>query len=239
MRDSAMRLLLPFALVSTACGSGDLTLPGPGDPASLRIVTGNEQQGRPGEPLNEPLVVQLLDALGTPVAGKGVTFRFTSDVPEAALDPGTAPTDDQGRASAWVTLGTLVGAQSIEALVAVDGEDLRVRFDQTAIAETGGEGGGGGGEVPEPPQPPGRGNPGVDDGGNGGGNGNGGGPGIDNGGGGGNQGGGVGGGGGGGSGAAGGGGEDGSGKDKGAGKDKGKGKDKDHGNDKGREKGGG
>lgn len=141
---------------AAACGGADLTLPGPGEPAALTIVAGDEQQALVGEALADPLVVQLVDGEGMPVEGRDVVFRFTDDLPEAVVDPGSVPTDSLGHAAVRARLGRREGSQAIEALVAVPGEDLRVRFQLTAMPQedpggaegpptTGGDGGGGGG----------------------------------------------------------------------------------------------
>lgn len=138
---SSSILVLGFA----ACGSGDLMLPGPGDPASLTIVAGDGQRATLGQALTDPLIVEVRDGENRPVAGTRVTFRFTDDLPEAAVDPGIAPTDGQGRAAARVQLGRLAGYQAIEAEVASKGPDLRVRFRLTALpADPPPDGGGGG-----------------------------------------------------------------------------------------------
>ena len=144
---SLCRLPLTFALAA-ACGGGELTLPGAGDPATLVIVAGDGQLGPKGQLLADPLVVEVRDGIGRPVAGADVAFRFTVEVPDASVDPGAAPTDGLGRASAHAQLGNRSGAQPIEATVAVPGEDLRVRFQLTALPDDpppDGTGGGGGG----------------------------------------------------------------------------------------------
>lgn len=154
---------VPFLLsipAAAACGGDDLTLPGPGDPAALRIVAGDDQRGLLGEPLSDPLVVQLVDVEGLPIAGRAVVFRFTDDVPDATVEPGSVPTDADGQASVRARLGRREGSQGIEALVPVSGEDLRVRFRLTALTPDDG-----GGDEPSPASPP--------DGGNGGGGGTG------------------------------------------------------------------
>jgi hypothetical protein len=143
-------------MLAAACGGADLTLPGPGEPAALTIVAGDEQQALLGEALADPLVVQLVDGEGMPVEGRDVVFRFTDDLPDAAVDPGSVPTNSLGHAAVRARLGRREGSQAIEALVAVPGEDLRVRFQLTAMPQedpggtgepptTGGNGGGGGG----------------------------------------------------------------------------------------------
>lgn len=154
--------LLSFALIAGACGGGDLTLPGPGTPATLTIIAGDGQSGSQGQPLADPLVVEVRDGEGRALAGTIVAFRFTDSLPDALVDPGSAPTDVEGHATAHAQLGRRTGAQAIEAEVAVPGQDLRVRFQLTATANPtpggGGEGGGGnggGGSNPPPaPSPP-------------------------------------------------------------------------------------
>jgi hypothetical protein len=145
MRDASPSAALLLALLSAACGGSDLTLPDAGDPATLTIVAGDGQQGSQGQTLSQPLVVKVQDGLGRPVAGTNVAFRFTDNVPDAAVDPGAAATDEQGQASARAQLGRREGAQVIEAEVAGPGPDLRVEFQLTAKANDRGNGGGGGG----------------------------------------------------------------------------------------------
>src|SRR5262245_28176502 len=98
-----VRLVLPFIALA-ACGGENLTLPGPGVPATLEIVSGDEQSAPVGEPLTQPLVVELLDATGGPVPNATVSFRFTDDQPDALIDPTTRPTDASGQASASARL---------------------------------------------------------------------------------------------------------------------------------------
>ena len=161
--------------VAVGCG-GDLTLPGSGEPAALSIVSGDDQSATVGEALSSPLVVQLADARGHPVLGAIVTFRFSDDPPDAAVDPSAPATDSLGQASANARLGSTPGSQPIDAQVAMPGEDLQVRFRLTALAKAppgGGQDGGDGndGGSAGPPSPGGGDQPG--DGGSGGGGGNG------------------------------------------------------------------
>jgi hypothetical protein len=160
-------LLLPLLLFSgvAGCGAGDLTLPGPGEPASLTIVGGNRQQGAPGEVVPEPLIVELVDAIGHPVPGRVVAFQFLDPLDGAVVDPGTGATDTAGRVSVRARLGPETGAQPLDAFVARPGEDLRVRFDLRATAPD--PGGGDGGGVTPPVPPPDDGNPGPGGGGGG------------------------------------------------------------------------
>jgi uncharacterized membrane protein YgcG len=135
-------VLLLLSIPPAACGGDDLTLPGPGEPAALSIVAGDGQRGPLGAALSDPLVVQLVDTEGLPVEGRAVVFRFTDDVPDAAIDPASAPTDADGHAAVRARLGRRAGSQGIEAVVPAPGEDLRVRFRLTALPLDDGDDGG-------------------------------------------------------------------------------------------------
>jgi hypothetical protein len=165
------RSVLAFAVLAVACGGDDLTLPGPGDPATLSIISGDGQRGTVGETVPQPLVVQLSDGAGHPIAGATVTFQFSDSLPDAAVDPVAPATDTLGQAAANARLGTVPGDQAIEAQVARPGQDLQVRFRLVALAKTpagGGDGGDGGSAGPPPTGGGGGDNP---DGGGGGGGG--------------------------------------------------------------------
>jgi len=71
-------------------------------PARLNVVSGNNQQGRPGQRLPQPLVVELLNSNNAPVAGFPVQWSVTP-AGAATLDNTSATTDAQGRAQTNVT----------------------------------------------------------------------------------------------------------------------------------------
>jgi hypothetical protein len=165
MRVPMWSVLPLLSMPAAACGGTDLTLPGPGDPAALSIVAGDGQRGPLGEALTDPLVVRLVDLDGLPVEGRDVVFRFTDEVPDATVDPESVPTDTAGVAEVRARLGRQEGLQGIEALVAVPGEDLRVRFRLTALPPDDGDDGG---ATPAPPPDDGNGGGGGAGGGGGG-----------------------------------------------------------------------
>lgn len=70
----------------------------------LTIVSGKGQQGILGQPLAQPLVVQVIDDAGAALPGLVVQWQVTSG--SAALNPATSTTNAQGRASTTVTLNT-------------------------------------------------------------------------------------------------------------------------------------
>src|SRR5206468_8716155 len=81
-----------------SCGGGsDVGVPDQPDPAAIVVASGDAQRGAVGEILPEPLVVQVSDKSGHPIAGKRVVFSL----PEAELgelDPLEVNTDANGRA---------------------------------------------------------------------------------------------------------------------------------------------
>lgn len=84
-------------------------------PAALVIVSGNNQQGRLGQVLAQPLVIRLVDQNGALIPGVAVQWRVTKG--DATLDPASGVTDAKGEASTRVTLNS-VGA--VEVTVTVD-----------------------------------------------------------------------------------------------------------------------
>ena len=99
-------------VAAAGCGGGsDLTLPG-GDPAAVTLIQGDEQNGRAGEALPQPLVVSVTDGTGRPIDGATVVFVLSDPGPGASIAPDTTTTDADGHASATVVLGTRPGTQT-------------------------------------------------------------------------------------------------------------------------------
>ena len=84
-------------------------------PASLTIVSGNNQTGTPGSALANALVVQVQDAEGGAVDGVMVTFEVTAG--GGSLSAETVTTDAQGRAQTRLTLGSERAINSVRASV--------------------------------------------------------------------------------------------------------------------------
>jgi hypothetical protein len=120
-------------LVLVRCGGDDLNLPSEADPAELALVDGNNQRGAAGELLEQPLVVLVKDRRGQPVEQQRVAFRLGSEAPGAVLDPDTAMTAADGKASARWTLGNTSGPQTVVANV-VGADRLEVTFQATVGA---------------------------------------------------------------------------------------------------------
>ena len=84
-------------------------------PASLTIVSGNNQAGTPGNALANPLIVEVQDAEGGAVDGVMVTFEVTAG--GGTLSAETATTDAHGRAQTSLTLGSEREINSVRASV--------------------------------------------------------------------------------------------------------------------------
>lgn len=142
-----MRFSVALVCLLAGCSGGDLTLPDSADPVTprpvtLRIVSGDDQRAEAGDLLDEPLVAQVLDSDANPVPGTTVEFEFLGDVAGAAIDPAVTTSDAEGRAVAFVRLGTESGEHLIIARVpGTASPDLTARFSAVALGSDGGGGG--------------------------------------------------------------------------------------------------
>jgi hypothetical protein len=120
----------PNTLTATVAGLASVTLAATasvGAPASLVLVSGDQQSGGPGEELPLPVVVQVRDAYGNGVPG--VAVNMTS--PSGSFVPPIAKTNESGEASARWMLGLSEGPHSaIASLQAPQG----IRVGMTATA---------------------------------------------------------------------------------------------------------
>jgi Glucodextranase, domain B len=84
--------------------------------SAVRVFSGNNQSVPIATPLPQPLVAQVLDSFGNPVANRAVVFRVTAQDGTLAAGSSTAAndvivtTDGQGLARAQLTVGTHAGA---------------------------------------------------------------------------------------------------------------------------------
>lgn len=99
-------------------------------PANFEAVSGNAQAGPVGQPLPQPLVVEATDQLGNPIAGLAVAFAVTGG--GGSVQPTTATTGVNGRASAVLTLGPVPGPHEVTATIM--GTTFLATFTATATA---------------------------------------------------------------------------------------------------------
>jgi serine protease len=104
MRFSRSLWLLTAGVSLAACGGSDPSR----IPAAIVPVSGNNQTGAAGAALTQPLLVQVNDKSGDPIAG--VKVNFSAGTGSGTLQPATATTNRQGQASAVWTLGTTAGS---------------------------------------------------------------------------------------------------------------------------------
>ena len=88
----------------------------PESPSRLEIISGDGQQGAPGDTLTQTLIVEVRDQYGNPLPGATVTFTVTAG--DGTLSDTTATTDENGRASVTLTLGPQPGTNTVVATVA-------------------------------------------------------------------------------------------------------------------------
>ena len=78
---------------------------------TFEIISGEDQRGTPGAPLEEPFVVEVRDQSDKPVPGVQVTFTVTAG--GGAIQPKIAVTDANGRAESTLTLGAEPGTNTV------------------------------------------------------------------------------------------------------------------------------
>ena len=118
-RSSVRPLVVLVACLATAVSAGMATAAGSTDPgkpkAKIRKVAGDKQHGTIGQPLPEPLVVEVIDEGGTPVPNVPVEF-----LPEDGdCDPPDATTDGEGKAKTHYIPGPGKKTQKIEVVCPV------------------------------------------------------------------------------------------------------------------------
>jgi uncharacterized protein (TIGR03437 family) len=97
--------------------------------SNMTIVSGNNQSANVSATFPTPLTVQIKDANNNPVAGATVGFAVTSG--NASLNPTSAVTDSQGRASTTATASTNPGAIIVTASYA----SVNATFSLTAVPQ--------------------------------------------------------------------------------------------------------
>jgi Big-like domain-containing protein len=127
---AAVALLLGLA----GCG-GDLTLPASTPTGlSLAVLDGDRQTGTVGQPLQNPVVVEVKTGAGAPMPDRQVVFVATGSG-AGTFDPDTALTDAQGKALTHWVLGTAPGTYTAEArIVPQDDSAPPVAFQAAAVA---------------------------------------------------------------------------------------------------------
>ena len=132
-------LLLPLGvLLVGSCGDSTGT-DDAGPPAAMEILDGDEQEGRAGAELPEPLVVRVTDEGGNPVPDQHVNWRVTTG--GGSVFAGAGLTNSNGEVRERWTLGTVAGSEQQVEVRAVDNETgeplVFATFSATALPGTG------------------------------------------------------------------------------------------------------
>ena len=121
------------AAIVVGCAADSLTLPGEGEPASVSIVNGNDQQGMAGDLLTDSLVVIVTDAEDRPVVSRSVSFNIASG---GTIQPATVATNGEGKAVFHWVLGPPAGEQTLDVGLGSAGQ-LSPKATFTALALAG------------------------------------------------------------------------------------------------------
>ena len=98
-------------------------------PQSILKISGDNQEGLPGETLANPFVVEVGDRHGDPLGGAQVTFTVTAG--GGTLTVTTMETDNAGRAESKLTLGPNAGTNSVS--VSASGTDASEIFSAEGV----------------------------------------------------------------------------------------------------------
>ena len=100
-----------------------------GSASRVEKISGDNQSANPGQQLAQPLVVQVLDGSNNPIPNRAVTWVIGDG--GGSVDPANTTTDAQGNASTNWTLGSGIGANTVNAVVSGVGT---ATFTATATA---------------------------------------------------------------------------------------------------------
>ncbi|HKH83176.1 MAG TPA: Ig-like domain-containing protein [Gemmatimonadales bacterium] len=135
------RVIVPLSVsVLVGCNGGDLVIP-PDEPADIEVVNGNGQVGTAGLPLEQPVMVRLVDATGKGVPNHPVSWVVSGGGGRAT--PETSMTDEEGLASVTWILGPTAGPNTLDAVVSDVGRKTISAMAAGGDDDGGGTGGGG------------------------------------------------------------------------------------------------
>jgi hypothetical protein len=114
------RRITPLTMVAAVgCGSTDLVLPSDGGPVQIVVLQGDHQEGIAGAPVEDSLVVRLVDTVGIGIPGRAVTWAVS--IGGGSVAPETDTSDADGVAATKWALGPEAGANAVRAMIAGGG----------------------------------------------------------------------------------------------------------------------
>ena len=126
--------MLAVCLLWIGCGGPVDPQEGLQDTPEMRIVSGDHQASLLGGSLGEELVVEVVDAAGSPILNMSIPVTWTVDPASGTLESADATTDGKGLAHARWTLSPELGTKTLQ----VQAENTTpVTFTAKRIAEPG------------------------------------------------------------------------------------------------------
>lgn len=110
---SIARLAPMLAVLLAGCGKKAVVAPA--TPGSLILVQGNNQQAQGGSELPNPIVIRVLGTDGVPIGKLPIGFSVTQG--GGSVNPGSAPSDENGEVKVKWTVGPNEVAQVLTASV--------------------------------------------------------------------------------------------------------------------------
>lgn len=99
--------------------------------AAFQVETGDGQSAAAGQAVPQPLAVRVTDALGSPIMGLPVVFTVTQG--GGSVQPSSATTGADGRATTVFTVGPVIGSTQ-QVTASLTGTSLAVSFSATAVS---------------------------------------------------------------------------------------------------------
>jgi mono/diheme cytochrome c family protein len=134
MRAPSSLILAALIALSFSCArrtSEPVAKPPAAVPAAIVLVSGDKQVSTIGTPLDQPVVVQVNNSQGAPVAGATIRFRGANG---AVFQPASGVTGSDGQFTFSVALGTLAGRYQIAAsTLGAGGKTIEVRIPELAL----------------------------------------------------------------------------------------------------------
>lgn len=124
-------MLLAFTMSCSRRAAEPAAKPPAAVPAAIVEVSGGKQVSTIGTPLDQPLVVQVNNSQGAPVAGALVRFRSANGV---VFQPASGVTGADGQFTFAVTLGSFAGRYQIAAsTTGAGGKTIEIRMEELAL----------------------------------------------------------------------------------------------------------
>lgn len=128
---SALLVTLSLSVSCSRRAADPVAKPPAATPSAIVEVSGGKQISTIGTPLDQPVVVQVNNSQGAPVAGATVRFRGANG---AVFQPASGVTGSDGQFTFAVTLGSLAGRYQIAAsTTGTGGKTVEVRIPELAL----------------------------------------------------------------------------------------------------------